>query len=143
MERESSKLMTPFDCQTIPQWIYILKLMLPYTPEKYQHSLAVFIRFQEMQLTMRYFNGFGKVKHFDNIINEVKPYMDPATQEMLDQMDSMMSFMEMMQIIQDFPQNNSQASGETSGFNPMDILSGLAGSDLSEIFNMKGDLNNE
>ena len=143
MERESPKLMTPFDCQTIPQWIYILKLMLPYTPLKYQHSLAVFIRFQEMQFTLRHFNGFGKAKHFDNIINDVKPYMDPAAQEMMEQMESMISMMEMMQMMQNFSQDNPDTSCEVSGFNPMDILSGLAGSDLTTLFNMKGDLDNE
>lgn len=138
MERDSSKLMTPFDCQTIPQWIYILKLMLPYTPEKYQHTLAVFIRFQEMQFTLHHFNGFGRKRHLDNIINDVKPYMDPATQEMMEQMESMISMMEMMQMMQDCPQHSSDASSESQGFNPMDILSGFAGSDLSAIFNMKG-----
>lgn len=114
MEHESSKLMTPFDCQTIPQWIYLLKLILPYTPVRYQHSLAVFIRFQEMQLTMRHFNGFDRKKQLDNIINDVKPYMDSGTQEMMEQMESMMSMMEMMQM-----------------------------SDLSDLFNMKGDFSNE
>ena len=128
MEREFSKLMTPFDCQTIPQWIYILKLMLPYTPEKYQHSLAIFIRFQEMQFTMKYFYGFGKRKHFDNILNDVRPYMDPATQEMMEQMESMMNMAEIMQMMQNFPQDNSDS-------NPMDMF--------ADIFNMKGNFENE
>jgi len=140
MERESSKLMTPFDCQTIPQWIYILKLMLPYTPEKYQHTLAVFIRFQEMQFTMKYFTGFGPKKHFNNLISDVKPYMDSSTREIIEQMESMMSMMEMMQMMNDSSQNTSD---ESQSFNFMDILGELAGSDFSTIFNMKGDINNE
>lgn len=129
MELESSKLMTPFDCQTIPQWIYILKLMLPYTPKKYQHTLAVFIRFQEMQFTINSFNGFSKEKKIDNIINDVKPYMDSTTQEMMEQMESIMSMVQMMQI---FNENNSDIS---EGYNPMNIF--------SDMFNMKGDNNHE
>ena len=129
MERESSKLMTPFDCQTIPQWIYNLKLMLPYTPPTIQHSLAVFIRFQEMQFTLKHFNGFGKKRHYDNIINDVKPYMDPSTQEMMEQMESMMSMMEMMQTL------NGSDSQSPEGFNPLDMF--------SDLFAMKGDNNHE
>ena len=143
MDHEYSKLMTPFDCQTTPHWIHLLKLMLPYTPAKHQHLLAVFIRFQEMQFTMRHFNGFGKTRHFDNIFNDVKPYMDPATQEMMEQMESLMNMAEMIQMMKNFSQDDSAASSETSGFNPLNILSGVTGSDLSTIFNMKGDLGNE
>ena len=145
MEQEFSKFMTPFDCQTTPRWIYILKLMLPYTPERYQHSLAIFIRFQEMQFTMKHFNNFFTKKPFDfnNILNDVKPYMNPETQEMMEQMESIFSMMEMMQMMQDFPKDNTDSSGESGGFHPMDILSGLTGNDLSEIFNMKGNNNHE
>ena len=119
MEQEFSKFMTPFDCQTTPRWIYILKLMLPYTPERYQHSLAIFIRFQEMQFTMKHFNNFFTKKPFDfnNILNDVKPYMNPETQEMMEQMESMMSMMEMMESMQM--------------------------NDLSDLFNMKGDSTHE
>lgn len=126
MEQEPSKLMTPFDCQTIPHWLYILKLMLPYTPEKYQHPLAVLIRFQEMQFTMKYFHGFGKQKNSDNIFNAVKPYMDSSTQEMMEQMESMMSMMEMVQMMNETT---------TEEFDPMNIF--------SDLFNMKGDGNHE
>ena len=138
MERESSKLMTPFDCQTIPQWIHILKLVLPYTPQKYQHILAVFIRFQEMQFTMRHFQAFTREKHFENLINDVKPYMDSSAREMMEQMESMMNLMEMMQMMQDFSQDTTDDSGKPQGMNPLDILSGLTGNDLSEILNMNG-----
>ena len=112
MEQDSPKLMTPFDCQTIPQWIHILKLMLPYTPLTLQQSLAVFIRFQEMQFTLKNFSGFSGKTQFDNIINDVKPYMDPAAQEMMAQMESMMNMMNMMEMMQM--------------------------TDLSDLFNMKG-----
>lgn len=142
MDRESSKLMTPFDCQTIPQWIYILKLMLPYTPEKYQHSLAVFIRFQEMQFTMKHFNGFGRKQH-DNIIHDIKPYMDQSTQEMMEQMESMMSMMEMVQMMQSCSQHDQNTSGDSQSFNPIDILSGFMDNNFSDILNMKGSSENE
>ena len=139
MERDSSKLMTPFDCHTIPHWIYILKLLLPYTPMKFQHSLAIFIRFQEMQLTMKHFRGFQTGKSTDNFIHDVKPYMDSATQEMIEQLESMISMMEMLQSMQE----SSHPSDNPQNINPMDFLAGFSDSNLFDIFNMKGDINHE
>lgn len=129
MEQNPPKLMTPFDRTTTPDWLYMIKLMLPYTPENFQHSLAVFIRFQEMQYTLRYFQGFSKKKGSNNIMNDLKPYMEPSAQEMMEQMESMMSMMEMVQMM------NENASDNSEGFNPMDMF--------SDLFNMKGDYNNE
>ena len=120
MEQNPPKLMTPFDRTTTPDWLYMIKLMLPYTPEKLQHSLAVFIRFQEMQYTLKYFQGFSKEKGSDNILSDIKPYMEPSAQEMMEQMESMMNMLEMMQSMQDFPLNN-----------------------FEDLFNMKGNSNNE
>ena len=129
MEQTPPKLMTPFDCTTTPDWLYMMKLMLPYTPEKLQHSLAVFIRFQEMQHTLRYFHSISKKNISTSILSDIKPYMEPSAQEMLEQMESMMSMMEMMQTMNDNTSDNSE------GFNPMDMF--------SDLFNMKGDYNNE
>lgn len=114
MEQDTKKLMTPFDCQTTPQWLYMLKLMLPYTPDNIQHSLAVFIRFQEMQYTLKHFSRFSKKKSQDTVLTDIKPYMDPSTQKMMEQMESMMNMMEMMESM-----------------------------DLSEMFNMKGSSEHE
>ena len=55
--------------------------------------------------------------------------MEPSAQEMMEQMESMMSMMEMMQMMSDNTFDNSD------GFNPMDMF--------SDLFNMKGDRNNE
>lgn len=126
MEHKSTKLMTPFDCTTTPDWLYMMKLMLPYTPEKLQHSLAVFIRFQEMQHTLRHFQGFSKGKLSNNILSDLRPYMDSSAQEMVEQMESMMSMMEMMQMMNE---------NTTDGPNPINMF--------SDLFNMKGDTNHE
>lgn len=134
MEHNIPKLMTPFDCQTTPQWLYMLKLMLPYTPDNLQHSLAIFIRFQEIQYTMKHFKRFSKKKSQNMILTDIKPYMDPSTQEMMEQMESIMNMMEMMEC---FQENNSQ------DINPMDLFSGMMGNEFSDLFNMKGDSEHE
>lgn len=137
MERESHKFMTPFDCLTTPHWLYMMKLMLPYTPDSLQQTLAVFIRFQEMQYTMKHFRGFFRKRNSNTVLSDIKPYMEPSEQEMMEQMESMMNMMEMMQMMQ------GASSDDSSGFNPLDMFSGMMGSDLSDLFNMKGDTNNE
>ena len=132
MEQNPRKLMTPFDCTTTPDWLYMIKLMLPYTPENIQHSLAVFIRFQEMKYTLSHFQGFSKKSFSDTILNDIKPYMEPSAQEMMEQMESIMNMMEMMQTMQNLQGNDP---GNPDEFNPMDLF--------SDLFNMKGDMNHE
>ena len=129
MEQKFTKLMTPFDRSTTPDWLYMMKLMLPYTPEKLQHSLAFFIRFQEMQYTLKHFHGFSRKNNSNSILSDIKPYMEPSAQEMMEQMESMISMLEMMQMM------NENTSGNPDGLNPMDMF--------SDLFNMKGDFNNE
>ena len=41
------RLMTPFDDLVTPPGLYALKLMLPYLPPRFQHHLAVYIKFTE------------------------------------------------------------------------------------------------
>lgn len=137
MEHNPPKLMTPFDCLTTPHWLYMLKLMLPYTPNKIQHSLAVFIRFQEMRYTANHFHGFYDSSHTSNVLNDIRPYMAPSEQEIMEQMESMMNIMELMQSLQE------TSSDSANGFNPMDMFSSIMGSDFSDIFNMKGDSEHE
>ena len=140
MEQNPPKLMTPFDCQTTPQWLYMLKLMLPYTPDNLQHSLAVFIRFQEMQYTMKYFNKCSKKHSHNTVLHDIKPYMDSSTQEMMEQMESMMSMMELLQNMQENTSDNPQ---DSNGFNPMDMFSEIMGNDISNLFHMKGNSEHE
>ena len=115
MEQTPLKPMTPFDCLVTPDELYMLKLMLPYTPANMQRLLAIFIKFLELRHTIDYFQGFPSCSH-ENLLHELKPYMSKSEQETMEQMESMMNKMDMVQSMQS------------------------AGSDGQELFSMFGDL---
>ncbi len=120
MEDFPKKFMTPFDCITTPEWVYMMKLMLPYTPRSLQHSLAVFLRFQEMRYTLQHFQNFSQKKQNANVLSDILPYVDHSFKDSFEQMESIMSMMEMMQNMPD-----------------------MDGFDFGDLFNMKGDNSNE
>ena len=57
MEQRPPKPMTPFDELTMPPQFRMLKLMLPFTPDTMRPMLAVFIKFMELQHTIRLSKG--------------------------------------------------------------------------------------
>lgn len=99
MEKNSNRLMTPFDCHTTPHWLYTLKLLLPYTPVQMQYSLGILIRLQEMQYTMKNFRTFPSCQSTSDLLSNLKPYMDSSELEMMEQVETMMSMVELMQTV--------------------------------------------
>ena len=102
MKPETPRLMTPFDDLVTPPGLYALKLMLPYLPPRFQHHLAVYIKFTEFTRTIRYFRGFPSSSGCSpssgaDIFHELKRYMSQEEQDTFEQMESMMNMMEMMQ----------------------------------------------
>ena len=96
MEQIPPKPMTLFDSMNTPQWLHTMKLLLPYVPVNIQHTFALFIRFQEMRYTMEHFKAFQNHSSPENILCDLKPYMEASDLEIMEQMESMMSMMEMM-----------------------------------------------
>ena len=115
MERTPPRPMTPFDELVTPPFLYNMKLLLPYLPSSMQRTFGIFLKFSELRIAMSSFYGFhSKEQSFsDNILDNLKPYMNPEEQEMMDQMEGMMGMMEMMQQMQQ--DSDSSAS-------PFDIM---------------------
>ena len=106
MERFPPKPMTPLDELVTPPSLYTMKLLLPYMPSSLQRTLAIFVKFFEFRQTMEMFYGFGNTgKPISSaaIFNDLKPYMNPKEQEMMEQMEMLMNMMEMMQGQPDMP----------------------------------------
>lgn len=99
MDQKDLKPMTPFDCRVTPDELYMLKLLLPYTPPLAQRFLGIFIKFMEFQYTWNYFQGISHSSS-ENILHELKPYMKKEEQETMEQMESMMQMMDMVQNMQ-------------------------------------------
>ena len=132
MEQNPPKPMTPFDNLVTPPFLYTLKLLLPYTPPSIQRFFGVYIKFLELRHTMEYFRGFSSNPSPSDILEGLKPYMDPAEKEMMEQMSGMMNMMEMVQNMQ----NMSKASGNSSFFDPMDMMKSMLNPEQQEMFEM-------
>lgn len=137
MEQKPTKPMTPFDTATTPRHLYMLKLMLPYTPPSVQHMLAVYIKFLELQYTMRHFHNLSCQEPGARLFSDLKPYMDKEEQEKMEQMEDMMNMMEMVQSMQPMSDSMFEAASDNgSGFNPMDLMMGMMNPENQEMFDM-------
>ena len=131
MEQNSLKPMTPFDNLVTPPFLYTLKLLLPYTPPSAQRFFGIYIKFLEFRHTMEYFQGFSSSP--SNILEGLKPYMNPAEKEMMEQMSGMMNMMEMVKSMQSMSESSSEGS---DAFNPMDMMKGMLSPEQQEMFEM-------
>lgn len=137
MEQKPPKPMTPFDNATTPHHLYMLKLLLPYTPPSMQHILAVYIKVSELQYTIRHFSNLARCEMNTNLFSELKPYMEPEEKEQLEQMEDMMNMMEMVQNIQSMSEPMFQAASDGSeGFHPLDLMKGMMSPEDQEMFDM-------
>ena len=136
MEQNPPKPMTPFDNLVTPPFLYTLKLLLPYTPPSMQRFFGIYIKFLELHHTMEYFQGFSSSSP-SNILEGLKPYMEPAEKEMMEQMSSMMNMMEMVRGMQSMSEGASDSSSQGFGaFNPMDMMKGMLSPEQQEMFEM-------
>jgi len=135
MEHGPFGLTTPFDRLTTTPELQMMKLLLPYTPASSQRMLAFFIKFQELQNTIKYFSNFksgGKVEAFEkkmtspmDFIDELRPYLGEKERSSIDMMMSAFGMMDMM--------NNMTSSGEGQT-DPMDMIKGMLDPQQQEAF---------
>lgn len=131
MEQNTLKPMTPFDNLVTPPFLYTLKLLLPYTPPSVQRFFGIYIKFLEFRHTMEYFQGFSSSP--SNILEGLKPYMNPAEKEMMEQMSGMMNMMEMVQNMQAMSDTSDQ---EHQDINPLDLMKGMLSPEQQDMFDM-------
>ena len=132
MDKRTPLPMTPFDTLTSSGELQMLKLLLPYTPPATQRMLAFFIRFTELQNTIRYFGIFSRGPErkefqstppsFTEMLEELKPYMG----ENEGAVDSILSAMSMMEVMKDM---------DLSGMSSPDP-SAAGGGNMEDILNM-------
>lgn len=132
MDKRTPLPMTPFDTLTSSGELQMVKLLLPYTPPAIQRMLAFFIKFTELQNTVRYFGVFsrtpareefqGSAPSFPEILEELKPYMGESGEAV----DSILSAMSMMEVMKDM---------DLSGMSSPD-LSAAGGGNMEDIINM-------
>lgn len=141
MEKFPPKPMTPLDELVTPPTLYTLKLLLPYMPASTQRTLAAFVKFFELKRTLEVFYGFGngqKNISSDTILSDLKPYMNPKEQEMMEQMEGMMNMMEMMKQMQAETDSSSDNDGQTSS--PFDLMKGMMDPEQQSMFDLYNDI---
>lgn len=128
MSEEKITPMTPFDCRISNQALQMVKLLLPYFPPYSQRSLAVLIKFIELQSTLSSFRSFRtKSNSMNDILSEIHPYLSTSISETLDFMQNMMSILELFHTM-------NEQSGDTPGGNPMDWMKQMLSPEQQEMF---------
>lgn len=125
---------TPFDTLISSTHLDMMKLILPMMPASYQSMFAIFIKFQEIQETIRVFRQFPNGLKFSDITNDasdnpnmidlMKPYLPKENLEMFDTISNMMNIMEMMKAMSDI-------NGED---NSMDFLKNMLSPEQQSMF---------
>ncbi len=128
---------TPFDNLVCSTQLDMLKLILPFMPPTSQSHFALYIKFQELQETIRFFKHFpeglsshdGRETRDENpdFLSIVRPYLPEENLEMIDNISNMMNMMEMVRQMQAM----NQATGEDSS---MDFLKNMLSPEQQAMF---------
>ena len=101
MEKQEQDSIQAFDTLYTTNQIQILKILLPYCAPDTQRSLAVMIRFLELQYTLSFVRSHPEAFRsppslsFGELCEKIKGYCPPALRSMLDQFQSMQNAMQM------------------------------------------------
>ncbi len=141
-----------FDTLFTTNHIQMLKVLLSYMEPSRQKTIAVYIKFMELQYTISFFNrhpssalpNFRREETFNasKLCDELLPLCGRAEQEQLKQMknmcqsfENMQEMMQMMEMMKSlFPEGDNPFGGDPSA-----LLSGMGGGggmDMSQLFEM-------
>jgi len=151
MTEKGQEKIVAFDTLFTNNQIQLLKILLTYVEPSHQKTMAVYIKFLELQYTLTFFQkypssplNFPKEEKLNASVlcDEILPFCNSSQQEMLNNMknmyqsyENMQEMMQMVQMMKElFPEGDNSPDG-----NPMSMFSGLFGSDgmdMSGIFEM-------
>ncbi len=118
--------LTPFDNQLCDPSLQMIKLLIPYLPQKNQRILAIYIKFIEFQNALSSFRVFRTKKHStEDMLNEIRPYLPSEVFTSIDQILNMMSMMEMIKSMSD--SDNSD---------PTEMLKNMLSPEQQDMFEM-------
>ena len=125
MEKHPPLPMTPFDILVTSSELQMMKLLLPYIPDFYQRFLAFFIKFSELQNTIRYFNPSGRGHSKDSfrketsspidILEDLRPYIGKDAETLdFSQMGDLSGMMDMMNMFTGNPDDDDYQDTENN-----------------------------
>lgn len=134
-EREADKIIA-FDTLFTTNQIQMLKVLFTYLPVSARGTFAIFIKWMELQYTLRFFQSSSAALRKlppeasvspEQFCKELMPFCSPEQknqllkmQKLIQSMESMQQMLEMLQMLKELFPEDSQGGG-------MDFLSGLAG----------------
>ena len=96
--------MTPFDEQTTTTNLQLMKLLLPYFPGYFRKTFAFYIKFAELQNTLKYFTNVNtftiSTLEPSDILEDLRPYMAEQDLNSIDSILSMLNMMEMLKTME-------------------------------------------
>lgn len=139
--------MTPFDELLSSPELQLIKLFIPYAPASGRQMLAIYIKFMELQKTIRLFrsrevsfhirtSGTDNNASISEILAGFRPYLTPEMAEALDTFISLNDMINLMNMM------NDGGDSETTGgsFDAMSMLSGMLSPDQQEMFRTYSDM---
>lgn len=132
---------TAFDTLYTSNQMQMLKIVLPFMQEQIQRFVAIYIKFNELLITLRFAKSSSEFSCFTKkepdmitMIKYLSPYLSDSDKEMMNQFSSMQENMEqfkqmsaMMQMMKDM------------GGSPEDALQGFLSEEQMAMFKMFGE----
>lgn len=145
MQRYPPKPMTPFDENVTNQQLQLMKLLLPYFPIHFRRAFAFYIKFTELQNTLKYFSNinasFKTTSQPFDILEEIRPYLNEHDLGSIDSIVSIINMMEIMKTMNDdFMPDLSSFTDISDIFNTMNNVPSENDSDINR---KKGNDENE
>ncbi len=154
MEEKELQKVFAFDSLFSTNRLQMLKILLTYLSPSGQKSLAIYIKFMELQYTISFFNKHPhaalhelpkeETLNTSKLCDEILPFLNPTEQEKITQIKNMFQnfenlqeMMQMIQMLQEmFPEGMSTSGGPDGFAGNFDFLSGLSGIDPSQLSQM-------
>ena len=164
MDEKEQDNVAAFDMLFTTNRIQIMKTILPCLDRPMQKYLAIYIKYQELQYTISYFEKHshclfdghnGQKQDIRKVLPALLPYCSDAQKQMLQRFEQLMSsmetyreMMEMMEMMQSMSDSSSQKEGSPDGngmqMPDIDTLLSMLGPEQQAIMELlKGGMNHE
>ncbi|MCM1468629.1 MAG: hypothetical protein NC086_10825 [Alistipes sp.] len=116
---QNQLLITEFDLKTTNGSTQMIKALIPFFSPPEQQMLAMFVRIQELIMTVRYFEKLRYIQQQNNIkfsfnkdlFDHIKRYCTPENQKMIDSILQFMNISELMKVMNMFDPEQSDGGG--------------------------------
>lgn len=129
---------TAFDTRYTSNQLQMLKIILPYIQQKLQRFIAIYIKWNELQIALQFsqsnlFSDSFSAKELDitYLLKYLSPYLSDSEKEMMNQLSSMYENMEQMKQMSQMMQMMNDM-----GDSPESILQNYLSEDQMAMFKM-------